>query len=130
MLVYRIEKDGLGPWRSDLVRTYRKAVGYSGHDPGSMPNPYEDNRLSDKWIKLRPTADYYFGFASLDQLQLWFPEPAGRRAMADAGGAVAVYRVKPSLVLRGEYQVAFKRADAGQFPHNWISLATLQGEGE
>lgn len=106
MILYRIEKDGVGPWLGypHGVYTYRNAVGEDGHDPGSLPGPQCNGERGTPLS--RHTDAHVFACASVEQVLQWFPDAHGRKAMADVGYKLRVYEAPEDAVLLGRYQVA------------------------
>lgn len=107
MLVYRVEKDGLGPYRHYQRddHLWRKIDSYSGDRPG----PYEDgvaNYLPCKVI----TPKVYFGFKDIESLKKWFR--GARSILRKNGFMVSVYDVPDKYVYTGKRQVGFEMCKA------------------
>jgi hypothetical protein len=102
MIVYRIEKNGLGPYRlssGNTTKLYNKL--HKHHWCDRHPTPINDG-IKD----FRPN-DHIFGFSSLEQLKKWF---LGSRAELRRNGYLMVsYDVSPQEVLHGNLQVVFPK---------------------
>jgi hypothetical protein len=102
MRVYRIEnKNGRGPYngRGDLPYTVLDGC------PAHQPDPRDDG-FGSRWNK----PDYYFGFASLDQLFDWFGDILEH--LDRYGFSLTVWEVDESFVELGGRQLAFNKSEA------------------
>jgi hypothetical protein len=104
MLVYRYEKDGIGPFGYLMKSQYESDAlcdviqQWSGD---AHPNYVYDCKLSGIDVDT-----LLCGVLSITELRHWFPNPAIMRKL---GFAVMVYDVPPSAVYQGTYQVAVLR---------------------
>lgn len=129
MRIYRIEKDGQGPFRRNdggslvyeaiamLVATSEgDLIGlldfWDPRSPYRHPGPESDvpgwRALSDAC----QSDPYVCGFASMDQLLAWFDSEAVRGAMHELGAEVLEYEIDESHVLKGGCQVVFLKTEA------------------
>lgn len=83
--------------------------------PHIHPGPEDDRVLWPKWMKMewsqrRSARDYHFGFESTTRLGQWF---FGERDTLELlNMRVAAYEVPHQAVVRGEWQLAFRRPSA------------------
>jgi len=62
--IYRYEKDGIGPYRSDFLDNSEKE---------NKPTPHTDFKEIFIYLKIKnKLADFKFGFSSMSQLEEWF----------------------------------------------------------
>lgn len=69
------------------------------------PNPYGDAGLHDWWMNtpMRIRQEYYFGFASMEQLNAWLYSQMVREMLHDAGLRIEVYE-------SNDYQLGYAQA--------------------
>jgi hypothetical protein len=116
MILYRIERNGLGAFSGGLVRDAWWALDkeldlFAEPDPLRHPTPWFDG--PDLGDRFRSTK-HFCAFKSTEQLLRWFDSEAHRRKMAELGGRVIVYEVSPKFVIEGNHQVVFEKAKAEQ----------------
>ncbi|TPM51414.1 hypothetical protein FJ951_06265 [Mesorhizobium sp. B2-2-3] len=115
VLLYRIEdKDGIGPWMGGLIHVYRAVLHREMmENPNLYPQTYSpDAKINtDKVIDIGNyvPASYIFGCRTLDDLRIQCPSPAECRAMSEAGGVLAVYKVSAYQTVGHVIEVAFNR---------------------
>lgn len=120
MLVYRLESiTGAreGPFGSGLAELYCEADGeamMAGRESISCEVRAGSTQVHRSGIydQLPVTRDHIFGCETLNLLRLWFPSPAGCKAMAEAGCVLRAYEVPEEHVLFGPAEVAFDRRHA------------------
>ena len=102
MFVWRVEKDGRGPY----VRGFG-VVDSSGTNPHT-PSPSCDG-ISYKTL----TIIHYFGFASIKQMKEWF-DPKDRVNLDTAGFILSKWKLDDcdDNIIHGGKQVCFKRGIA------------------
>jgi len=101
--IYRVEqpRGGSGPYSWDYADTLEDM--FSEHEGGIHVSPRQDDMLG----YIDP--DEHCGFATLDQLRVWF---AGwEEELASLGFIVARYSVPLPLVRYGKTQAVFRRGD-------------------
>lgn len=105
MEVLRIEDEtGNGPFRGTDCRgadIHDRFVPYQERSQ-RMPTPWEDG------ITFAPGI-HHCGFASIEQMEMWFSSPLGREEMRLAGFKLYSYSVSEHDVNQGEFQVVFVR---------------------
>ncbi len=119
MLVWRVEKDGVGPYRSShggpaALRAYELMNECTWDNLETHPTPLDDVGMKEAWgvlVLAEMDQSYMFGFRNLDQLRRWFPKRV-RDALAAAGFRAVRCTVPKERVLIGDYQVAFNPAEA------------------
>lgn len=112
--LFRIEKDGVGPWqhpesyRSDSnVGTMANRMGIK---PDKHPAPYNDKPLKEFMNQHGNSIPYCYHCAvvSLEWLFHWFGEyEYEMNQLSLAGFKVVMIEVPESAVVRGEFQVLF-----------------------
>lgn len=134
--VYRVEDDlARGPYINQAYRTPQQAkasheLAYRhsdafwlrlgstetvGRRPNVHPGPEDDPGLRDRWRFMnwsarRGSDAYHFGFESTTRLGQWF---FGERDTLELlNMRVAAYEVPHQAVVRGEWQLAFRRPSA------------------
>lgn len=102
MRVYRIEKQGWGPYSapSRCESLVEMLYEYYTFNKKQHPKPNEDG--IEGWTEGR----HIFGFANRRDLVRWFPYHI-RRTLHKHGFALAVYEVEDEHVKRGGKQVAW-----------------------
>lgn len=111
MLVYRIEKDGVGPYYWKCKKTNKKVKLEVDDLPeincaSTHPLPMCDGIVFSPGM---PYKDYNYAFRSLEALDYWFCE-GWREELALYGFELAVYRLhSPEEVLHGNKQLAFNK---------------------
>lgn len=117
MNVFRIERvTGVGAF---ISRLHDDALAYvydreqmldQNHSAFDMPTPYDGKEKGTALYKEAETVGFgekKFAFQSLELLSKVFRCPVGRKAMQESGGRLAVYKVKPSHVVHGNWQCVF-----------------------
>ena len=118
MIVYRVEKDNVGPYRSDSVNTERLRKKLRKHNTSnSRPGPFADKVISkpvnayheheaslNLGAYLR-SSEHIFGFSTIKQLKRWFM--GSRAELRRNGYTVGVYRVSYNETYCGEHQTIF-----------------------
>ena len=134
LTIYRVEDDlGQGPYRiqarhTDFQRHLARSMStrHSGpirwwddptveSDPDLHPGPSEDPGMWKRWRYIdfsmnRAARHYNFGFESETRLSEWFF--GERRVLDQLNMHVAAYEVPHQAVLRGQWQLAFRRPSA------------------
>ena len=105
MLVYRVEKNGIGPYRHDEVddKLWHKIASHNSGN--SRPGPRSDG-ISIGLYK----PDIYFGFKDIEQLKAWFK--GARSALRKNGFNLVIYDVPKRWVYVGGKQVGFDMSKA------------------
>jgi hypothetical protein len=103
MLVYRVEKNGVGPYWSDEVSEdlYERISSHNGC--ANRPVPRRDGID----IPQHMAKEYYFGFQDIESLKKWFR--GVRNKLRKNGFKMSVYDVDENLVYIGKKQLAFLR---------------------
>ena len=125
MKVFRIEhkesRVGVFGAPTNTREAYNKHAGITDdngvyhHTMGEPPGPYDDGKqLSNLFTRKSRgvTAQYYFGFQNKNQLKKWFSSESGRQALMDHKMVVGIYKADGRKIKKGEWQVAFKKAEA------------------
>lgn len=103
MIVYRVEKDGIGPYWGGFIGKIKQAEihNYTGSHL-THPSPEEDK------IKKCPALSKYdlrCGFISKNRLNKWF---AGlQHLLREDGYSIGVYEVDSKYVYKGKVQLVF-----------------------
>jgi hypothetical protein len=118
MIVYRVEKDNVGPYRSGSVNTARLNKKLGKHNnSNSRPGPYLDKVISkpigayhkhERSLNLGAylrASEHIFGFSTIKQLKQWFT--GSRAELRRNGYTVGVYRVSYNEIYCGEHQTIF-----------------------
>lgn len=145
LTIYRVEDDQTkGPYihqayRSDRQARASRALAERHSDayylhgqtiataPEKHPGPEDDPGMVSRWRYMnwssrRASRNYNFGFGSLDRLGQWF---FGERDTLELLNMhVAAYEVPHQAVIRGEWQLAFRRPSA-----RLVRTMTLQEAG-
>lgn len=112
--IFRIEKDGVGPWwhedsyRADSnvgTMVNRMAMNASTH-----PTPHNEGSLKEFMHQHGNSLPYCYHCAviSLDQLFHWFGEyEYEMRVLSKEGFKVAMIEVPENAIVRGDFQVLF-----------------------
>ena len=116
MLVWRVEKNGVGPYRSygDMGSdAYELLSMFTQDDRLNHPTPSEDGGMCEAWVSMHWTLheNYLFGFKDAGQLKDWFCREV-RMALSRIGFKVSQYEVPAENALIGYYQVAYERDHA------------------
>lgn len=104
MLVYRVEKDGIGPYRHDNVDENLWSKLYSHDD--RRPGPYRDGIKNIEKVRY----DIHFGFKDIESLKIWFK--GARSALRKNGFNLVIYEVPNKWVCVGNTQVGFNMSKA------------------
>lgn len=105
MLVYRVEKNGIGPYRHDEVDDKLYCKISSHNSCYNRPGPIRDG------ISIGPyNSDIHFGFKDIEQLKAWFK--GARSALRKNGFNLVVYDVPKRWVYVGGKQVGFNMSKA------------------
>lgn len=111
MRVYRIERNGEGPYTSTFQGTWSKRE--HNHSDG---HPLPENDLGIYWFRFERepglySADARFGFLSIAQLEAWF-DLEERTALGGLEFKISVYEIDELYVNCSAVQVAFDRSKA------------------
>lgn len=103
MIVYRIEKDGVGPYRNWDIDLIDMTGEDNVHNDSNHPSPWEDAEISSI------TMDYLCACPSLEKLREWFD---GYLEILDENG-FNIYRikVKKRILGKSKRQCFFKKED-------------------
>lgn len=104
MLVYRVEKNGIGPYRHDGVDEKLYCKISSHNSDNNRPGPNRDG------ISVRSSPDIHFGFKDIEQLKTWFK--GARSALRKNGFNLVIYDVPKRWVYVGGKQVGFNMSKA------------------
>jgi hypothetical protein len=119
MRIYRVtDNEGRGPKESGLMYTYMggvieaEAAGFETPmtEEETLSHPGIASRFDGLGAKLHP--DLRFGCAEMRDLRLWFPSPAGCRAMTEDGAVISTFEVPETCVIVGRHRVLFVRRAA------------------
>jgi hypothetical protein len=134
LTVYRVEDDlAKGPYINQAYRTARQAkVSHElslrhsdgwllplgtgvAERPDVHPGPEDDFGMRDRWRAMdwsrrRGSRAYNFGFVSIERLGQWFFGESATLELLNM--RVAAYTVPHQAVIRGEWQLAFRRPSA------------------
>lgn len=102
MLVYRVEKNGIGPYRHDDTSDELWNKLYAKNDD-TRPGP---NRDGIGMVR----RDIHFGFQDIEQLKAWFK--GARSALRKNGFNLVIYDVPSRWVYIGGKQVGFDMSKA------------------
>lgn len=104
--ILRVEhEDGKGVYASGAFESV------CDDDSVAHPAPWMDETLG--YDRLTNRRDWYFGFASIEQLEEWFYNPSWRSMLAeDYGLRLAVYSLPAGSFRLGHKQAIFMREDA------------------
>ena len=113
--IFRIEKDGVGPWwHEDSYRAGSNVgtmVNCMGMDAFKHPSPHNDKPLKEFMRQHHGNTlpyCYHCAVISLDQLFHWFGEyEYEMRVLSNEGFKVAMIEVPENAVVRGDFQVLF-----------------------
>jgi hypothetical protein len=134
LTIYRVEDDlAKGPYINQAYRNSKQAE--ASHElarrhsdgwllpvdataaqrPEVHPGPEDDRGMRDRWRFMnwsarRGSSAYNFGFESTDRLGKWFF--GERKTLELLNMHVAAYTVPHQAVIRGEWQLAFRRPSA------------------
>jgi hypothetical protein len=111
VLVYRIEnKNGYGAYQVGANWSWSGMVG--PYDNAQHPQPETDSALAPFWKELTNRIDWYFGFASKEQMRAWFYADEWLQALKDAGARLSIYKVHKARFHAGHTQAIFKKGQA------------------
>lgn len=105
MIVYRLERDKLGPYKwenyhEDEIEDYYQKI-HINHAGDEHPSPYQDDLL-----EVRSDKTYLFGFDSLDKLHEWFGEWVDK--LAEIGFEIKEYCATEYIYGKSGRQLIFK----------------------
>ena len=102
MKIYRVEKDGKGPYRNFNLTMYKFSLHCSTY---GRPGIYDDTILSENI----PTnhSMYHYGFTSKKSLRKWFK--AFNNWLIEKDFSISIYDGKP---IRGSTQCLFDKDDS------------------
>lgn len=109
--VFRIEKNGIGPWQSRDFNQLKSALSRRFYSSKHERHSTRTVNMQDYNI-----SDFLFGFYSLNDLEAYF----GKRLinmMVRRGFQIRLYDVNRKFVLEGDGEIAF--AEPGTTPVSW-----------
>lgn len=120
MIIYRVQKNGVGPFMSNnrMMCVYPHDLEYydsyllDGSERNQQPSDDMGTELQHfSHAKRGIFGDYIFGVSSKQDLFTWF-SPVKMGYLYAHGFSVWVYDVPDALVVKGSRQVCFRCADA------------------
>ena len=110
--VFRLEDaEGTGIYRTLYAQelyALDSAAGGTAH-----PHPNQDSKLSDHWdmlIIMNQNKEYYFGFASMEQLRRWLFDKEVNQTLHDGGIKISIYQTDDYYI--GDTQMMFRKSSA------------------
>jgi hypothetical protein len=105
VIVYRLERNGLGPYkwenyRQDEIEGYYQKI-HLNHADSQHPSPYEDDLL-----EVRSDKSYLFGFDCLANLHDWFGDWVNK--LAEIGFEIKEYYTEEYKYGNSLRQLIFK----------------------
>ena len=115
--VWRLERKGQGAFTSGLMDDASfngKHSQMHRSEPNSRPTPLCEGENGSDLNRLftgnhEEYTKYVFGFVSIKQYKKWCNSKFLRKDIALKGGELKKYRIHSDLVVRGNWQCAFKK---------------------